>query len=302
MLKKNILFLSFISFLNLHSQDLDYISEPHQNQGSIEVVSDFQSDFVENRPVEFWLPPNYDPKNKYDVLIMHDGQNLFDANKTWNKQEWKLDEWASKLILENELSSFIIIGIHNSGKNRWNDYFPEKAYDFVKDAKYLNDNKPALYADLYLKYIVDELIPFVKSKYLKSSDDFRIVIGGSSMGGLISMYAAFEYPEIFDGAICMSTHWPGAFVIDNNPLPDAIFKYMSQNIPKSKAKTFYFDYGDQGLDKNYPQYSKRVDSVFINNGYSENNFKNLYFKNTSHNEDSWSKRVDIPLKFTLNEL
>ena len=95
---------------------------------------------------------------------------------------------------------------YNSGKNRWNDYFPEKAYDFVKDAKYLNDNKPALYADLYLKYIVDELIPFTKSKFLKSSDDFRIVIGGSSMG-LISMYAAFEYPEIFDGAN-LSTHWP----------------------------------------------------------------------------------------------
>jgi len=153
-LKKNILFLSFILFLNLHSQDLDYITESHQNQGSFEVVSDFQSSFVDDRTVEFWLPPNFDPTNKYDLLIMHDGQNLFDANKTWNKQEWKLDEWASKLILENELSSFIIIGIHNSGKNRWNDYFPEKAYDFVKDVKYLIDNKPALYADLYLKYII----------------------------------------------------------------------------------------------------------------------------------------------------
>ena len=61
--------------------------------------------------------------------------------------------FESKLILENELSSFIIIGIHNSGKNRWNDYFPQKAYDFVMDAKYLNDKKPALHADLYLKYI-----------------------------------------------------------------------------------------------------------------------------------------------------
>ena len=109
MLKKNILFLTFIFFLNLHSQDLDYISESHLNQGSVEVLSDFQSDFVEDRTLEFWLPPNYDPKNKYDLLIMHDGQNLFDANKTWNKQEWKLDEWASKLILENELRSFIII-------------------------------------------------------------------------------------------------------------------------------------------------------------------------------------------------
>ena len=302
MLKKNILFISFILYLNLHSQDFEGISISHQNQGSIEIVSDFQSSFVEDRILEFWLPPNFDPTKKYDLLIMHDGQNIFDANKTWNKQEWKLDEWASKLILEKTVNPFIILGIYNSGKNRWNDYFPENAYGFIKYVKYLDDNKPALYANLYLKYIVDEIIPFTKSKYLKSSDDYRIIIGGSSMGGLISMYAAFEYPEIFDGAICMSTHWPGAFVIDNNPLPDAIFKYMSQNIPKSKEKKFYFDYGDQGLDKNYPQYSKRVDSIFLNNGYSENNFKNLYFKNTSHSEDSWCKRVDIPLKFMLNEL
>ena len=145
MLKKNILFLTFILFFSIRSQDLDKLSELHQNQGSVEVVSDFQSSFVDDRIIEFWLPPNFDPTKKYDLLIMHDGQNLFDANKTWNRQEWKLDEWASKLIPEGKVNPFIILGIHNSGKNRWNDYFPEKAYDFVKDLKYLNDNKPALY-------------------------------------------------------------------------------------------------------------------------------------------------------------
>ena len=75
---------------------------------------------------------------------------------------------------------------------------------------------------------------------------------------------------------------------------------MSENIPKSNGKKFYFDYGDQGLDENYPQYSKKVDSIFLSNGYSKNNYKNLYFKNEWHSEDSWNKRVNIPLKFTLN--
>jgi len=299
-LNKNLLLLTYILFLNLQSQELETLSYSRLNHGSIEVITDLHSNFVEDRNLEVWLPPNFNPANNYDLLIMHDGQNLFDGTKTWNKQEWKLDEWASKLIPEKKVKPFIIVGIYNSGENRWNDYFPENAYEFVNDKRYIDNNRPELYANAYLKYIVNELIPFVRSKYLTSSDDFSIVIGGSSMGGLISMYAVFEYPEIFDAAICMSTHWTGAFVINNNPLPDAIFKYMSENIPKSNGKKIYFDYGDQGLDENYPQYSKKVDSIFLNNGYSENNYKNLYFKNEWHSEDSWNKRVNIPLKFTLN--
>ena len=248
-----------------------------------------------------WLPSNFDPKKKHDLLIMHDGQNLFDGTKTWNGQEWELDEWASKLISENELSSFIIIGIHNSGKKRWSDYFPEKAYNFVTDSNYLGGVKPELNADQYLKYIVKEVIPFIEKKYLKSSYDYKTIIGGSSMGGLISMYAVFEYANVFDGAICMSTHWPGGYITENNPLPDAIFKYMSENIPLSNKKRFYFDYGDKGLDEHYPQYSKIIDSLFLNNGYSQRNYKNLFFENHWHSEEYWAKRVQIPLKFMLNQ-
>ena len=295
-----ILFLFIFFTQNLFSQDLNTLSSNPVDKGLIEKIYDFPSIHVDSRPIYVWLPPNFDPKKNHDLLIMHDGQNLFDGTKTWNGQEWELDEWAAKLISENELSSFIIVGIHNSGKNRWNDYFPENSYDFVSDIKFLGKNKPPLNANLYLKYIVNEVIPYTRSKYLKSSKDFKIIIGGSSMGGLISMYAAFEYPEIFDGAICMSTHWPGAYVIDDNPLPDAIFNYMSKNIPISKNKRFYFDYGDKGLDKHYPQYSKTLDSIFTQNGYSNQNYRNMYFKNESHNEEAWGKRVNIPLKFIFN--
>ena len=126
----------------------------------------------EQRPMYF----HFDPKKKHDLLIMHDGQNLFDGTKTWNGQEWELDEWASKLISENELGSFIIIGIHNSGKKRWGDYFPEKAFNFITDANYIGSDKPELNADQYLKYIVKEVIPFIEKKYLKSSYDLTFLI------------------------------------------------------------------------------------------------------------------------------
>ena len=295
-----ILFLFIFFTQNLFSQELNTLSYNPVDQGSIGKIYDFPSNYVDSRPIYVWLPPNFNPEEKHNLLIMNDGQNLFDGTKTWNGQEWKLDEWSAKLISENRVNSFIIVGIHNSGKNRWNDYFPENSYDFISDIKYLGKNKPHLNANLYLKYIVNEVIPYTSSKYLKYSKDFKIIIGGSSMGGLISMYAAFEYPEIFDGAICMSTHWPGAYVIDDNPLPDAIFNYMSKNIPISKNKRFYFDYGDKGLDKHYPQYSKTLDSIFTQNGYSNQNYRNMYFKNESHNEEAWSKRVNIPLKFIFN--
>ena len=107
-----------IFYLSLFSKDLKTPSHINTNKGSIEKIYDFQSNYVDNRPIYVWLPSNFDPKKKHDLLIMHDGQNLFDGTKTWNGQEWELDEWASKLISENELSSFIIIGIHNSGKKK----------------------------------------------------------------------------------------------------------------------------------------------------------------------------------------
>ena len=297
---KTFFLLSFFS-LSLLSKDIKISSHNNTEKGTIEKIYDFQSNYVDSRPIYVWLPPNFDPNKKHDLLIMHDGQNLFDGTKTWNGQEWELDEWAATLISENDLSSFIIIGIHNSGKKRWSDYFPEKAYSFIADSSYLDGVKPELNADQYLKYIVKEVIPFIERKYLKSSYDYKKIIGGSSMGGLISMYAAFEYPNVFDGAICMSTHWPGAIVMDNNPLPEAIFKYMTENMPLPKNKKFYFDYGNKGLDENYPQYSKTIDSLFLNNEFHEGNFKNLFFENHWHSEEYWAKRVQIPLKFILSQ-
>tara|TARA_Y100000991_G_scaffold79011_1_gene59426 strand:- start:3188 stop:4096 length:909 start_codon:yes stop_codon:yes gene_type:complete len=301
MLNTKTLLISLFFSLSLFSKNLKNLSHNIKNKGFVDKIYDFQSNYVEDRPMYIWLPSDFDPYEKHNLLIMHDGQNLFDGTKTWNSQEWELDEWSSKLISENQLSSFIIVGIHNSGKNRWSDYFPEKAYKFITDLNYLSVIKPELNADSYLKYIVKEVIPFVKEKYLKSTYDYKTIIGGSSMGGLISMYATFEYPEVFDGAICISTHWPGVNVTENNPVPEAIFKYMRENIPIPKNKKFYFDYGDKGLDKNYPQYSKTIDSLFLNNEYQKWNFKNLFFKNHGHSEEYWAKRIQIPLKFMFNK-
>ncbi|NJN50159.1 MAG: prolyl oligopeptidase family serine peptidase [Polaribacter sp.] len=269
----------------------------------------FPSKFITPRPVDIWLPESYSDNKKYAVLYMHDAQMLFDANTTWNKQEWMMDEVASRLMEQDSVKDFIIVAIHNISQIRWLDLFPEKAINYfpeqildsLKSIGNSNFKKSDLKGDEYLKFLVTELKPFIDKNYSVNTDKENTFVMGSSMGGLMSMYAVAEYPDIFKGAACISTHWVGAMPKKNNPFPDAIFGYVADNVPSAENHKLYFDYGNQTLDKFYPQYAARVDRIFLNNGYTDENFKNLFFEGTDHSEKSWQQRVHIPLTFLLSK-
>ena len=277
--------------------------------GQLIRIDSFPSKYITPRKVDVWLPENYAPEKKYAVLYMHDGQNLFDATTTWNKQEWMIDEVATKLMREGVTKDFIVVAIHNISQIRWQDLFPEKAVNFLSDNdknKFKNlAGKPIaiknLTGDEYLKFLVEELKPHIDNTYLVHKDKANTFVAGSSMGGLMSMYAIAEYPNIFGGAACISTHWVGAAPIENNPLPEAILTYLVEHVPASKTHKIYFDYGNKTLDQFYPKYAPKVDSIFLKNGYNAENFKNLFFEGTDHSELSWQKRVDIPLIFLLKK-
>jgi len=277
--------------------------------GNLFRVDSFPSKYITPRPVDVWLPDNYSKDKKYSVLYMHDGQNLFDATTTWNKQEWKVDDWVTKLNNEGKIKNIIIVGIHNIPDIRWQDLFPEKAMDYmnikVKDslialAKQRNFNVN-FKGDEYLKFIVEELKPIIDTQYSVKKDKANTFVAGSSMGGLMSMYALSEYPEIFGGAACISTHWVGAMPMPNNPYPDAIFDYMEANFPEAGTHKVYFDYGNKTLDEHYPKHAPRVDTILKKKGYSEADSKNLFFEGTDHSENSWNQRLDIPLTFLLGK-
>jgi enterochelin esterase-like enzyme len=119
------------------------------------------------------------------------------------------------------------------------------------------------------------------------------------MGGLISMYAICEYPQVFGGAACLSTHWPGIFAMEGNPIPGAFVDYMRQHLPDPKTHKIYFDYGDQTLDAMYPPLQKKVDEVMRAKGFSKKNWVTKAFPGDDHSEKSWSKRLGIPLLFLL---
>lgn len=279
------------------------------SNGKLMRLDSFSSKYIKPRPVDIWLPDNYSENKKHAVLYMHDGQMLFDSTTTWNKQEWKVDEWALKLMNENKIKDFIVVAIHNINEERWSDLFPQKAFEFLneKDKELINKqsnnikHSSKLNGDNYLKFLVEELKPIIDSEFEVYKNIENTSVMGSSMGGLMSMYAICEYPEVFGGAACMSTHWPGANPIENNPLPKAIFKYMEDNLPNPETHKIYFDYGTETLDAYYPEYAPTVTKILKLKGYSENNFKNLKFQGTNHSENSWNKRLDIPLRFLLEK-
>jgi predicted alpha/beta superfamily hydrolase len=277
--------------------------------GKLMRVVDFPSNYIKPRNVDVWLPENYSAAKKYSVLYMHDGQMLFDASTTWNKQEWKVDEVASKLMAEGKVQDFIVVAPWNISEIRWQDYFPQKAFDYLNDETQkdirakatANKFSLAFNADNYLKFLTEELKSYIDQTYATKTDRKHTFVAGSSMGGLISMYAMCEYPEIFSAAACISTHWVGMMPMEDNPIPNAFFAYMSEHLPSPETHKFYFDYGTKTLDQYYPQYAETVDAIFKKKGYTDANYKNLLFEGADHSENSWQKRLDIPLLFLLKK-
>jgi enterochelin esterase-like enzyme len=273
--------------------------------GTLLRVEKYPSNYIVPRPVDVWLPDNYSEDKTCDVLYMHDGQMLFDSTTTWNKQEWKVDEWASKLMSTNKTKDFIVVAVHNIPELRWEDLFPEKAMGFLSEEELKTVKDISNRADYtlngnnYLRFIVEELKPEIDKSFSTKTDASHTFVMGSSMGGLMSMYALSEYPNVFGGAACLSTHWPGVVPSENQLLPNAIFKYMETNLPNAGKHKLYFDYGNQTLDAYYPQYGPRVDAILQAKGYTDKDSKNLFFEGTDHSENSWNKRLDQPLRFLL---
>lgn len=276
--------------------------------GKIVRWANFKSQYVESRHIDIWLPSGYDNTKKYTVLYMHDGQMLFDSSSTWNKQAWNVDDVASSLLKANRIKPVLVVGIWNVGTQRYANYFPQKPYEQL--SKLERDSVVAQLqrrgrttsifhpnSDNYLKFLVHELKPKIDSAFRVHRDAKNTFVAGSSMGGLISMYAICEYPDVFGGAACLSTHWTGMFKTENNPIPNAFLTYLKEKLPNPKKHKLYFDCGDQTLDALYPSIQREVDTVLINKGYNSKNWKTGYHPGKNHSEKAWSERIHIPLLF-----
>lgn len=282
------------------------------SSGKVQRLENFKSALVASRHVDIWLPEGYSNKKKYAVLYMHDGQMLFDSTTTWNKQEWGIDETVARLVKEKKIKDCIVVGVWNSGNLRQAEYFPQKVLNYLskemQDSLYLHkktsqgnflSNK--VQSDNYLRFLVEELKPYVDKNFSTHPDRAHTFVAGSSMGGLISMYAICEYPDVFGGAACISTHWPGGYQIPDNPVPDAFMNYLKEKLPDPQNHKIYFDYGTATLDALYPPFQKQADEVMKSKGFSEKNWITQEFTGEDHTEKAWRKRFHIPLLFLMGK-
>lgn len=280
--------------------------------GRVERIESMPSQWVAARPVDIWLPPGYQRGRQYAVLYMHDGQMLFDSSTTWNKQAWRVDEHVSKLMALNLIEPTIVVGIWNAGALRHAEYFPQKPFmqlpQAVRDSLLQagGPGRPALFAgpvqsDNYLRFIVEELKPLIDRRYSTKPEAASTFIAGSSMGGLISIYAVCEYPTVFGGAACLSTHWPGTFQSDNNPVPQAFVDYLDARLPPPASHKLYFDRGTEGLDAWYESPQWQVDTLLAAKGYRPPLLQSLTFDGHDHSERSWTSRLALPLVFLLGK-
>lgn len=273
------------------------ISKQKVSKGTLKCYPDFPSKNISSRAVSVWLPAGYKEGDACDVLYMHDGQMLFDASATWNHQEWKVDEVLGELITTKKVRPTIVVAIDNTS-DRLLEYFPDKVIDLLAT----KPNSFAPKGDAYLKFIVNELKPFIDHRFQPLTTKEHTFMMGSSMGGLISMYALCEYPEVFGGAACLSTHSSMNLLVQGAEkiLAEALRSYIKTNLPKPNSNFIYMDRGSIGIDASYASAQTQIDKIISDAGWDEAHFETLLFLGHDHNEKCWAGRLDKPITFLLS--
>ena len=276
---------------------------PTVTHGTLERIPEFKSQFITPRDIAVWLPEGYQTGDSCDVLYMHDGNMLFDATTTWNRQEWRVDEVMDSLIQTGKIRPCIVVGIYNTD-DRLTEYFPEKTWQQVPEADRKKAKLDKLTGDAYLKFIVEESKPFIDERYKPLTSREHTFMMGSSMGGLISLYALCEYPQVFGGVACLSSHLSMGHLPDGfkgNPWATGFREYVSQHLPEANSSLIYMDHGTKDFDADYGKYQSLLDNVIMAKGWDQQHYTSLVFDGHGHNETCWAKRLDQPLLFLFKK-
>lgn len=247
---------------------------------SVQRHHNFTSQYVPyRRDLIVYLPPDYENEDRhYPVLYLHDGQNLFDPETAYVRgKDWKADETAEALIRAGEIEPVIIVGIFNTGDHRIEEYTP------TRDRKLGGGH-----AELYGRMLVEELKPFIDERYRTLRGPHNTGLGGSSLGGLATLYLGFSYPEVFGklAVLSPSVWW------DNK----AILKIISKAQPKPRLRIWL----SMGTDESNTgvRDSNLLYKTLIAKGWQDGD--DLHYEvipGAKHEEAAWAERVRDVLRF-----
>jgi predicted alpha/beta superfamily hydrolase/uncharacterized protein involved in tolerance to divalent cations len=265
----------------------------HTITGTLRILRGLYSPQLDNtRDILVHLPPSYPAGgHHYPVLYMHDGQNLFDAATSF-AGEWYVDETLEGLASQG--IEAIVVGIPNIGSRRYHEYIPFAA-----------PNLPDAQGDLYVNFIADTIKPMIDRDFRTLPGRATTGIMGSSLGGLISLYAFFQRSDTFGlaGVVSPALRWG----------KEGIFPFVTR--AASAPGKIYLDVGTAegtGLDadpqsqrsfaEHYVQQVRRMNALLKRKGYRAGETL-LYVEEEGavHHESAWARRLPAALRFLLGQ-
>ena len=251
------------------------------SSGQLRKHEQFRSRFLRNqRDVVVYLPPGYEeqPWRHFSVLYLHDGQNLFDGSTAFVPgQDWHVGQSADAVISRGEAEPLIIVGIYNTGKARIREYTPTRVPK-------LGGGR----ADRYAKFLIEELKPFIDSGYRTLSGPQHTGMGGSSLGGLVSLYLGLRMPHIFGrlAALSPSVWWNQRIMLR--------FAASADVHPRPRL---WLDIGTREGPR-IVQDVEQFRDILLQKGWQYD--QDLHYERVEgaeHNEAAWALRVEPFLRF-----
>jgi predicted alpha/beta superfamily hydrolase len=260
--------------------DAEEVERPHTLTGDIRTHEDFHSRYLEkDRTVLVYLPPDYDSAtaDRYPVLYLHDGQNVFDQATSFG-DEWRVDETAQELITAGRIEPVIVVGIYNTGGHRVDEYTPTLSAD----------GKWGGHADDYGRMLVEDLKPFIDATYKTFPGAANTAIGGSSLGGLLTMHLGLRYPTAFGklAVLSPSVWWD-----------DRVILREVEAIAGKRAQRIWLDAGVREGERVIGDSRLLRDALIAKGWVLGEDLEYFEAEDGEHNERSWGARVGPMLEF-----
>jgi predicted alpha/beta superfamily hydrolase len=261
--------------------------------------------------VTVWLPPGYDrdTRRRYPVLYMHDGQNVLFPKRSGFNKVWAADKAALQLIRSRKVAPFLIVAVDHPGAPRFLRYFPTRVASPAFAQGIEGFAKGKLGGDAYLSFLADTLKPVVDERFRTRPHARHTAVAGSSMGGLISLYALTERADVFGKAAAVSIHSP---LIDPNLLASQPAmaegvkadwrRYLSSRLNAPQGRKLWMDHGTETLDASYAPYQAVLNDGVAAAGWARGkDFESRVYQGTAHEENAWAARLPEILGWLLSD-
>lgn len=243
--------------------------------------------FHNKRLLRVWVPPGYDlPENSgqhYPVFYLNDAQNLFDQATSFTGIDWQVDETADRLIREGVIPPTIFVGIDNAQLERLKEYLPYRSMNPVV-------LRPQ--GSKYPKFLMEEIVPFVTQNYRVAKGPEHTSLGGSSLGGLISLYVAMAVPGAFGRLLVES---PSLWVANRQILRDA--RRVRQWPDKIFLAVGTREAGREDKDRQTVENVRELERILRRTGLDDRRLRVEVAEGGTHSEAAWAARFPEALKF-----